>query len=64
MKAIVIKIVDRDRPDQAAEALGELQGAGFNITYQDDADGLEVDATKQGSDSQAYGPSFVIIGKK
>lgn len=64
MGAIVIKIVDKNRPDQAAQAEGELEGAGFTITYKDDADIIGVDAIKHGGGEQTYGAGYVIIGKK
>lgn len=64
MAAIVIKIVDRDKPDQVAEAQGELEGAGFTITYKDEADMIGIDAVKHGGGQQTYGAGHVIIGKK
>lgn len=62
--AIVIKIIDKNTPEKAAQAIGELEGAGFAVTYQEETDFLGVDATKHGNGEQTYGPCFVIVGKK
>lgn len=64
MASIVIKIVDGTKPEQVALAMGELEGAGFHVTYHKDADILGVDATKHGGCEDAYGASVVIIGEK
>jgi len=64
MGAIVIKVVDQNRPDLAAQAEGELEGAGFTITYKDAAEIIGVDAVKDGDGEQTYHAGYVIIGKK
>jgi len=64
MGAIVIKLVDINKPDLAAQAEGELEGAGFTITYKDEAEIIGVDAVKHGDGEQTYPAGHVIIGKK
>lgn len=61
---MVIKIVDKNTPDKVAQAIGELKGAGFNVSYQEETDFLGIDATKNGDGEQTYGASYVIVGKK
>ena len=62
--AMVVKIIDKNTPEKAAQAIGELQGAGFTVSYQEQTDFLGVDAKKHGGSEQTYGPCFVIVGKK
>jgi len=64
MTMIVIKLVDKSKPDQAAQAKSELEGAGFTVVYEDSADMIGVDATKHTGGDKKYGAGFVIIGKK
>lgn len=64
MSVIVIKIVAQGDPVGAATAKGELLGAGFNIVYEGNAEGIGVDARRHGDGEQKYGPAFVFIGKK
>lgn len=61
---MVIKIVDKNSPQEAARAIGELKGAGFAISYQKEVNFLGVDATKHGDGQQTYGPCYVIVGEK
>ena len=39
-------------------------GAGFFISYKDEAELLGVDAIKHGNGEHTYGPAVIIIGKK
>ena len=64
MASIVIKIIDKNRPDLVAQAEGELAGAGFSISDRNEAELLGVDANKHGNGEQTYGPAVIIIGKK
>ena len=64
MASIVIKIIDKNRPDLVAQAEGELTGAGFSISYRNEAELLGVDANKHGNGEQTYGLAVIIIGKK
>ena len=64
MALIVLKIVDRSRPDLVAQATGELTGAGFSIESQSNADILGVDALKHGGGEQTYSGAVLIVGKK
>lgn len=64
MASIVIKVVDKEKPDLVAQARGELTGAGFALSEEMEADMLGVDAEKQGGGEQTYGPSVILIGKK
>jgi len=64
MSLMVVKIVDKNDAAGAAEARGELEGAGFSIVYSGDADAVSVDATRSGDGEQDYDASWVIVGKK
>ncbi len=64
MPTIVIKLVDKNKPIEKAQAEGELEGAGFKIVYNDSADMIGVDAVKHGDGEETYSAGYVIIGKK
>ena len=64
MTLIAVKIVDRNNPEGAAQSRGALTGAGFKIVYDDEADGILVDASKASHGDDAYGGAWVIVGKK
>jgi hypothetical protein len=71
MSSIVIKLIDKNKPDLVDQARGELEGAGYAITYEDNADfvGVEVknnDSNDGGNndDEQVYNDMVVLIGKK
>jgi len=61
---LVIKIIDKYTPEKAAQAIGELEGAGFTVSYSEETDFLGVDARKHGGGERDYGACFVIVGKK
>ena len=61
---MIIKIVDKNNPNGAVEAKGELIGAGFTVVYEGDADAIGVDAKRCGDGEQTYGPAYVIAGTK
>ena len=68
MASIVIKLIDKDKPDLVEQARGELIGAEFTIEYEDEADFVGVDVKKNNNgddgDEQIYGPMVILIGKK
>ena len=64
MHLIAIKIVDKHDAAGVAEARAALTGAGFRIAYEDDADSVLVDAGKANGGDNAYGGTWVIVGKK
>ena len=64
MKSLIIKIVDKNKPDLIGQARGELTGAGFSIIYDEACDPARVDATKCGDGEQVYNSAVAIIGEK
>ena len=64
MASIVIKIIDKNRPDLVAQAEGELLGAGYSFSYKDEAEFLGVDAKKHGNGEQIYNSAVIVVGKK
>jgi hypothetical protein len=64
MSLILIKITDKNDAAGAAQARGELEGAGFSIAYEGDADGVGVDAQRAGGGNDAYDAAWVLVGKK
>jgi hypothetical protein len=64
MGSIVIKIIDRNSPGQVAEALGELEGAGFEVVMKSEADYCLVDVSKVKGNNQDYDDCVVLIGHR
>lgn len=64
MAAIVIKIVNKNEPTLVAEAEGQLQGAGFVLTFRGEADVLGVDAQKHGGGEQTYHSAVILVGER
>ncbi len=64
MESIVIKIVDKGRPDLVARAEGELLGAGFTVAYRNDTPSLLVDARKHDDGQQPYSDAVILIGEQ
>lgn len=64
MESIIVKLIDRNKPDAVAEAKGELIGAGYSIQYEGEAELAGVDAKKHGNGEQVYGPTVVLVGAK
>jgi len=64
MSSIIIKVIDKNTPEKAAQAIGELEGAGFSVSLQEETDFLGVDANKHGGGESTYGPCYIVIGKK
>ena len=64
MSLIVIKIVDKNDASGTALARGELEGAGFTIVYENDAEGVLVDANRSGGGEYTYGATWIIVGQK
>ena len=64
MTSILVKIIDRTNPDLEQEAEGQLQQAGFDITYRDEADSFTVDSSKHGGDVKDYANAIIIVGKR
>jgi hypothetical protein len=64
MGSIVIKIIDKKKPDLVEQAIGELEGAGYIISGKREADLLGVDALKIDNGEQTYGPCTIVIGEK
>lgn len=64
MKSLIIKIVDKNKPDLIEQAKGEIEGAGFSIIYEEACDPVRVDATKWGNGETVYNSTVTIIGEK
>jgi hypothetical protein len=64
VNSIVIKLIDKNRPEDAEVAKGELIGAGYSIVYECEAKAVGVDATKDDNGEQSYGPTIVLVGEK
>lgn len=64
MGSIVIKIIDRNSPGKVAEALGELEGAGFEVVMQSEADYCLIDPSKAGGETSEYDDCVVLIAQK
>jgi hypothetical protein len=62
-KSVIIKLTDKNKPEEAKVARGELIGAGYLIVYECEAELVGVDATKDGNGQQRYGPTIVLIGE-
>jgi hypothetical protein len=60
----VIKIVDANNQNAIAQAIGEIEGAGFILSQQMASSYLLVDASKHGGGEQTYGGCVVLIGEK
>jgi len=64
MSVIMVKITDKNDAAGATQARGELEGAGFAIVYEGDADAVGVDATRAGGSDQSLGAAWVLVGKQ
>ena len=63
MSMIVTKIVSKSDPTGALDARYELEGSGYSIVFEGDADAVAVDATRAGDGEYDYGGSKVIVGQ-
>ena len=64
MNLIAIKIVYKDDVQGVARAREEFADAGYEIVYEDDADGALVDAFRIGGKDESYSAARVIVGKR
>jgi len=63
MSMIVTKIVSKSDPIGVRDAIAELEGSGYSIVFEDDADAVAVDATRAGDCEYDFGGSRVIVGQ-
>ena len=63
MSMIVTKIIPKHDTEGAVEARSELEGSGYSIVYEGEADAVAVDATRVGHEEYDYGGSVVIVGQ-